>query len=449
MYQLPDLKSCKVSVIGLGYVGLPLAIHINQNVACLKTKVKLNRTVVGFDINSNRITELKSGFDRTNEVTKEKLAENKKILFTSSEKDIIDSDVFIVTVPTPIDSSNNPDLIPIKNACNLIGKTLLKRKKNNLIKNFPVVIFESTVYPGLTEEICIPIIESKIDGIVNVDFLCGYSPERINPGDKNRSLSKIVKITSGLNDETAKWVDDFYSSFIEVGTHKTKSIKIAETAKVLENTQRDLNIALVNELAIICRKLNVDTLDVLEAAGTKWNFLDFKPGLVGGHCISVDPYYLTYRSILAGYTPRVVLAGRRINNYLGDWIIEELVSVMTRKGFTLSKAKFLILGITFKENCPDMRNSGVIKLIKKIQTYGISVSVIDPYVKKDDKNLPNKISFYNEIPFGIKFDTLIAAVSHSQFKNLNSKFLKNLVTEKGYFVDIKGILPRDLDPIRL
>ena len=286
-------------------------------------------------------------------------------------------------------------------------------------------------------------------GKVNADFLCGYSPERINPGDKKRTISKIIKITSGMNKLTADWVDGFYSSFIKAGTHSTKTIKIAETAKVIENTQRDLNIALVNELAIICRKLEIDTLDVLEAANTKWNFLDFKPGLVVGHCISVDPYYLTHRSTLAGYSPDVVLAGRRINNHIGDWIIEELVSIMTNHGFTLSKSKFLILGITFKENCPDMRNSGVLKLIEKIQSYGISMSIVDPYIDIKNVNLKGKIDFYNKIPSNTKFDAIIAAVSHEEFKNLTSNFLKSLIKPKGKFLDIKGILPRDLDPLRL
>ncbi len=449
MIVIPDIYNCKVCIIGLGYVGLPIALEINKNHICLNSGKKVNRKIVGFDISKKRIDELQNGIDKTNEVTKNDLLQNKEIFFTYSEEDIIDSDIFIVTVPTPIDTFNNPDLDPIKNASELIGNTFYLRGKNKSIKSKPLVIFESTVYPGLTEEICIPIIENLIKGKVNLDFLCGYSPERINPGDHRRTISSIIKVTSGMDEITSNLVDSFYSSFIKAGTHKTKSIKIAETAKVIENTQRDINIALVNELAIICRKLNIDTLEVLDAASTKWNFLDFKPGLVGGHCISVDPYYLTYRSIMAGYIPRVVLAGRKTNDYIGDWIIEELISTMTRNGFTLSKSKFLILGITFKENCPDMRNSGVIKLIKKIRKYGISVTVVDPYVQINDKNLPLEIDFFNQIPLNNKFDSIIAAVSHDEYKNLSSRFLKNLISPKGLFVDIKGILPRDLDPIRL
>tara|TARA_A100001388_G_C28774674_1_gene506444 strand:+ start:149 stop:1498 length:1350 start_codon:yes stop_codon:yes gene_type:complete len=445
----PDIYNCKVCIIGLGYVGLPVALEINKNDICLNSGKKINRKIIGFDISNERIEELQNGIDRTNEVSKNDLLKNNKIIFTNSEEDILDSDIFIVTVPTPIDSFNNPDLDLIRNASKLVGNTFYLRGQNKSIKTKPLVIFESTVYPGLTEEICIPIIEKLIKGKVNIDFLCGYSPERINPGDRKRTISNIVKVTSGMDEITADLVNCFYGSFIGAGTHKAKSIKIAETSKVIENTQRDLNIALVNELAIICRKLNIDTLDVLEAANTKWNFLDFKPGLVGGHCISVDPYYLTYRSTLAGYNPQVVLAGRKTNNYIGDWIIEELISIMTRKGFTLSKSKFLILGITFKENCPDMRNSGVVKLIEKIKTYGISITVVDPYVKINDKNMPSGINFYNKIPINYNFDAIIAAVPHDEFRNLSSKFLKSLILGEGVFVDIKGILPRDLDPIRL
>ena len=449
MKVIPDIYNCKICIIGLGYVGLPIALEINKNDICLNSGKKINRKIIGFDISTDRIKELQNGIDRTNEVTKNDLLKNNKIIFTNSEEDILDSDIFIVTVPTPIDSFNNPDLDPIKKASELVGNIFCLRGQNKSIKTKPLVIFESTVYPGLTEEICIPIIENLMKGNVNIDFLCGYSPERINPGDQKRNISNIVKVTSGMDEITSDLVDSFYSSFIKAGTHKTKSIKIAETSKVIENTQRDLNIALVNELAIICRKLNIDTLDVLEAANTKWNFLDFKPGLVGGHCISVDPYYLTYRSIMAGYHPSVVLAGRKTNNHIGDWLIEELISIMTRNGFTLSKSKFLILGITFKENCPDMRNSGVIKMIKKIKKYGISVTVVDPYIQINNKNLPQKINFLNKLPLNDEFDSIIAAVSHNEFKNLSSASLKNLISPKGVFVDIKGMLPRDLDPIRL
>ncbi|MBO8219540.1 nucleotide sugar dehydrogenase [Prochlorococcus marinus] len=449
MHLLPKLNNCKVTIVGLGYVGLPLAVQIDKTLNCHKTGQKLRRKIVGFDINQERISELKKGFDRTNEVKDNDLINGNNISFTNLESEIENSDVYIITVPTPIDSFNNPNLKPIEIASKLIGKTLKIRRDNELIKNIPIVLFESTVYPGLTQEICIPIIEAEMVGKVNKDFLCGYSPERINPGDRGRSIGDIVKITSGMDEITANWVDSFYASFIEAGTHKAKSIKIAETAKVIENTQRDLNIALVNELAIICRKLNIDTLDVLEAANTKWNFLDFRPGLVGGHCIGVDPYYLTHRATLAGYSPGVVLAGRRINNYMGDWIIEELVSVMTSEGFTLSRSTFLILGLTFKENCPDMRNSGVIKLIQKIKSYGISIVVVDPFIEKTDKNLPKKIDFYNKIPTNQKFEAIIAAVAHEQFKLLKTEFFKQLIVEKGKFVDIKGIIPRELNPIRL
>ena len=448
MKSLPDIYNCKVSIVGLGYVGLPIAIEINKIKKCFISGKNINRNIVGFDIDQSRIEELNNGFDRTNEITYQELKNAKKVTFSTSESELLGSDVFIVTVPTPIDEFKNPYLNYVKRASSLVGKIISLSYKNNSSRSLPIVIFESTFYPGLTEEVCIPIIEKESKGKVNIDFLCGYSPERINPGDKERSIGKIIKLTSGMDEVTADWVDSFYASFIQAGTYKAESVKVAETAKVFENTQRDINIALVNELAVICRKLNIDTLDVLKAAGTKWNFLKFFPGLVGGHCIGVDPYYLTHRAKLEGINPEVVLAGRRINDQIGEWLIEQLISVLTSSGLVLKGSRFLILGITFKENCPDIRNSGILKLIKKIKSYGISVLVVDPYADKRELNT-DEFEFDSEIPDQGNFDAVIAAVAHDPFKNLSEDILKRLISKKGKFLDIKGFLPRELHAIRL
>ncbi|MDP5119947.1 MAG: nucleotide sugar dehydrogenase, partial [Prochlorococcaceae cyanobacterium MAG_34] len=345
------MNDCTVAVIGLGYVGLPLAVELAKPQACLRTGDPLQRRVIGFDINSQRLEELRRGLDRTNETSAEDLQAALLLEFTSDPGHLAEVDVFVVTVPTPIDSAKRPDLTPLEKASATVGRALKQRHSAST----PLVIYESTVYPGATEEVCVPIIERESGLAFNEGFCCGYSPERINPGDKEHKLTTITKVTSGSTTQAAAWVDGFYGSIIVAGTHLAASIKVAEAAKVIENTQRDLNIALVNELAIIFRKLEIDTLDVLEAAGSKWNFLPFRPGLVGGHCIGVDPYYLTHKAEQLGYHPQVVLAGRRINDGMGSWVVEQLVLALARRGMVIAGARVLVLGLSFKENCPDLR----------------------------------------------------------------------------------------------
>ena len=445
MNRLPDLKNCKISIVGMGYVGLPLAIEININKNCLVTNQKLNRNVIGFDIDLKRITELKNFYDKTNEINKEDLKNNRDILFTNYLEDILDSDIFIVTVPTPIDEKNKPYLNPIKKASQTIGSAINLKNK----KTLPIVIFESTVYPGLTEEICIPIIEKEINGKLNENFLCGYSPERINPGDSKRSIKDIIKVTSGATEETANLINKFYRSFIKAGTHKAQSIKTAEMSKIIENTQRDINVALVNEFARICKKLNIDTLEVLEAAGTKWNFLDFKPGLVGGHCIGVDPYYLTYKSQMIGYEPEIVLAGRKINDSMCEWIVKEIILYFENNRKAMKNSSLLIMGLTFKEDCPDIRNSGSLKIAKKLSTLFKSMTILDPNVNKKEIYKFANLKVENEIPKTIKYDFVLISVAHKQFKNMSTKEWELLINNDGKFFDIKGIIPRKLNPIRI
>ncbi len=447
--SLPSLITTKVAIIGLGYVGLPLALEIAKCDVCEKTKKKLDRQVVGFDLNEQRINDLKKGIDHTNEVSTELLKKELKITYTNYEKDLEDADIYIVTVPTPIDLIKRPDFSFLESASRIVGKVLAKRKKT--LKN-PIIIYESTVYPGATEEICIPILENNSKLIFNFEkegkgFFCGYSPERVNPGDKKHSLSKIIKVTSGSNPRVASWINDFYSSFISAGTHKASSIKVAEAAKVIENTQRDLNIALINEFSIIFRKANIDTLEVLEAAETKWNFLSFKPGLVGGHCIGVDPYYLTFKAEALGYHPQLVLAGRRINDGMPSVIAKDLILKMVQKG-VINNAKVLILGITFKENCPDMRNSKVLEFIKILQKYKLEILVCDPYSQLNSNEIDKSINCINELPNDEKFEVIIGAVNHSYFKDLSENDYMRLANENSIFMDLKGMLPRSLDPIR-
>ena len=345
--KLPNLFKCKICVIGLGYVGLPLAIEFSKVKQCLLSNKVLKRRVVGFDLNKKRISELIEGKDITREIEKNDLKELKSIEFISEPNLNINADVYIVSVPTPIDKNNNPNLFLLKKATEQVA--LFLKKGDRL--NSPIIIFESTVFPGTTEDICVPILEKNSGLKFNKDFYCGYSPERINPGDKKHKLSSITKVTSGSSDNSATWIDDFYGSIIKAGTFKAKSIRVAEAAKVIENTQRDLNIALVNELAKICKAINIDTLDVLSAAESKWNFLPFRPGLVGGHCISVDPYYLTYIAEKNGYHPDIVLAGRNLNDGMSNWIVEQIIDASKKQKINLEKSKILIMGITFKENC--------------------------------------------------------------------------------------------------
>ena len=445
--NLPNSKTVKIAVIGLGYVGLPLAVEFAKQKTCVKTGEKLNRDVIGFDINIKRLNELRDGFDLTNEISQEEFSKLTNLYFTNSEKELVDSDVFIITVPTPINSSNIPNLKPLKEASKTIGNILKMKRKLN--KGFnSVVVYESTVYPGATEEICIPIIE-QISGLkINEDFYCGYSPERINPGDKEKKLPYITKITSGSNKVSAEWIDSLYGSIIKSGTHLVEKIKIAEAAKVIENTQRDLNIALINELTMIFKLLEIDTLEVLKAAETKWNFIPFKPGLVGGHCIGVDPYYLTYKAEQMGFQPQVVLAGRRTNNTMPRWIVEQLILEMVRKGKSIIGANVLVMGVSFKEDCPDIRNSKVIELIKILLDYSFKVEIIDPNVNKEDALKIYNLKIEDKIPYEKKFSAVIPAVGHKEYKSMNIENWTSIIDNNGVIFDLKGIVPIELKPVR-
>ena len=453
----PDLHNCSVTVIGLGYVGLPLAVEFAKRKKCNITGKFLSREVIGFDTNLERIEELKMGFDRTGEISKEVL---RKIYFsnlTNEISEIVNSDVFLVTVPTPIDDFKKPDLTALKNACITIGKALRIRFQNAVKiqnKKIPVIIFESTVYPGTTEEICIPIIKKELNDSLNIErekesFVYGYSPERINPGDKEHTLIDIKKVTSGNNNYSANWIKNFYGSIIKAGIHPAQSIKVAEAAKIIENTQRDINIALINELSIIFNLMNIDTLDVIDAASSKWNFIKFKPGLVGGHCIGVDPYYLTYKSELLGYSPEIVLAGRRINDGMANWVAEQIILEMLRKKINIKNSKILILGFTFKEDCPDIRNTKVIDIIKNLIKYQSIVEVVDPLANIKETKKEYKINLINEIPKNVKYDVVICSVAHKQYKSIQKKEWSNLLKDNGLIFDLKGIIPRELKPFRL
>ncbi|MCU4564449.1 Vi polysaccharide biosynthesis UDP-N-acetylglucosamine C-6 dehydrogenase TviB [Acinetobacter sp. WU_MDCI_Abxc222] len=417
--QLADLR---IAIIGLGYVGLPLAVEFGKK-----------GPVVGFDINQNRINELKSGQDHTLEVTPEELQKAEKLSFSANLADLEESNFFIVTVPTPVDQVNRPDLTPLKKASETVGQAL---------KKGDIVVYESTVYPGATEEVCIPILE-KISGLkFNQDFFAGYSPERINPGDKVNTLTKIKKITSGSTPEVANVVDAVYASIITAGTHKASSIKVAEAAKVIENTQRDLNIALVNELSVIFDRIGIDTLDVLEAAGSKWNFLPFRPGLVGGHCIGVDPYYLTHKAEEVGYHPQVILAGRRINDNMARYVARNTIKLMLQNGIDVPRAKVGVLGVTFKENCPDIRNSKVADLIKELEFWGAQVVVADPWADADEVRHEYGIEL-GKVDAQNPVDSVIVAVGHNEFRSLSANELRNYVKcEKPVLADVKSLFDR-------
>jgi len=409
----------KIAVIGLGYVGLPLAIAFSKK-----------RIVKGYDINQNRIDELKKGYDKTLEISAKKLKEKKNnIHFTTKVNDIKECKIFIITVPTPIDKYKQPDLTSLKESSRLVG---------SILKKGDIVIYESTVYPGATEEVCIPILQKSSKLIFNKDFFCGYSPERINPGDKKHTLADIKKITSGSNHKVAKEIDKLYNEIIVAGTHLAKSIKIAEAAKVIENTQRDVNIALINELSIIFQKLNIDTTSVLEAAATKWNFLPFKPGLVGGHCIGVDPHYLAYKSLEVGYTPEIIISGRRLNDSMGLYIFDQLIKLMTKKNINLVGANILLMGMTFKENCPDIRNSKVFDLYNALKDLNLNIDVYDPWINTLTIN-KQKIKLIPKIKEG-KYDAIIIAVAHDEFKKLSIKKLKKFGKKNHVIYDVKSIL---------
>ena len=414
----------KIGIIGLGYVGLPLAVEFGKI-----------REVIGFDINKERVIELNKGFDRTLEVDDDEMKEAQHLSFTSQLEDIKECQIYIVTVPTPVDDFKNPDLTPLLKASEMIGK---------ILKQGDIVIYESTVYPGCTEEDCVPMLE-KFSGLqFNQDFFCGYSPERINPGDKVNRLPTIKKVTSGSTPEIAEEVDQLYKQIITAGTHKAASMKVAEAAKVVENSQRDVNISFMNELSLIFDRMGIDTLDVLEAAGTKWNFLPFRPGLVGGHCISVDPYYLTQKSESLGYYPEVILSGRRINDNMGVFIANKVVKLMVQKGDKIKDSRALILGITFKENCPDIRNTKVVDIVRELSNFSINVEVYDPYALKDEVKHEYGINLV-EKPTG-SYNAIILAVAHQEFKTLNIDALKNTYS---VVFDIKGMLPKDKVDARL
>ncbi|APX98907.1 nucleotide sugar dehydrogenase [Lacinutrix venerupis] len=415
----------KIAIIGLGYVGLPLAVEFAKN--------KFN--VIGFDINEIRIKELKANKDNTLEISTKVLQSTKTLNFSSSLEDLKTANIYIVTVPTPITKHKSPDLTPIIKASKTIAKVL---------KKGDIVIYESTVYPGCTEEVCAPILESESKLVFNKDFFCGYSPERINPGDKTHTISKIIKVTSGSTPEVATIVDNLYKSIITAGTHKTSSIKVAEAAKVIENTQRDLNIAFINELAIIFDKLDIDTTQVLAAAGTKWNFLPFTPGLVGGHCIGVDPYYLTHKAESVGYHPEVILSGRRINSNMGMFVANKLIKLLALKGSEIKGADVLVMGITFKENCPDIRNTGVINVIKELNEFGLNVDVYDSFADKEEVKQEYEINLIPEITKNYK--AIVLAVKHDKFNILN---WKNIISTDTVVFDLKGFLPDNLVTARL
>ena len=421
-------KEKKLAIIGLGYVGLPLAVEF----------AKIKRDVIGFDINEHRIKELKEGVDATLEVSEEEMAQAKSILYTHHEKDLINAQIFIVTVPTPIDEYKRPNLRPLESASRLVGKYLNKGD---------IVIYESTVFPGCTEEVCVPILESESNLQFNKDFFCGYSPERINPGDKVHRVHNIVKVTSGSTPEVADEVDELYRSIVQVGTHKATSIKVAEAAKVIENAQRDLNISFVNELALIFDRLDIDTLEVLEAAGTKWNFLPFKPGLVGGHCISVDPFYLTHKAESVGYNPQVILSGRRINDHMGIYIANKVLKLMINKGHRIKGTKALVLGITFKENCPDIRNSRVIDVIRELKSFGMQVDVHDPHASSEEVMDEYDIDLVGRSSLANDYTSVILAVNHECFQAYDFEDL--LANKDSIIYDVKGFLPKNLVTDRL
>jgi UDP-N-acetyl-D-galactosamine dehydrogenase len=448
MTLLPDSSSCTVAVIGLGYVGLPLAVEFAKRQPCRRTGAPLQRRVIGFDINQHRLDELRAGHDRTKEISREELQAAPLLEFTADLAALATADVFVVTVPTPIDSAKRPDLTPLEKASATVGRALKARQAEGGTTTLPVVIYESTVYPGATEEVCVPILESESGLRFNQGFACGYSPERINPGDTEYKLTTITKVTSGSNEAAAAWVDVLYGSIIEAGTHQASSIAVAEAAKVIENTQRDLNIALVNELAIIFRELGIDTLDVLEAAGTKWNFLPFRPGLVGGHCIGVDPYYLTHKAEQLGYYPQVVLAGRRINDGMGRWVVEQLVLAMAQRGMVIAGSRVLVLGLSFKENCPDLRNTRVVDVLEALQRYGMEPVLVDPWVDPVEAQREYGLSVAAEIPKGNPYAAVVAAVAHRQFAALRAEQWRQLLEPSGVLLDLKGIVPRELGALR-
>jgi UDP-N-acetyl-D-galactosamine dehydrogenase len=427
--SLPDLEKAMVAVIGLGYVGLPLAVEFG-----------VTRKVVGFDVSRDRIGELLGGSDRTREITGEELSAARFLDFTATADDLSACDVFIVTVPTPIDEHNQPDLGPLLAASKSVG---------SVMKRGSVVVFESTVYPGCTEEECVPVLEQASGLRFNKDFFVGYSPERINPGDRQHRLSSICKVTSGSTPEAAEFIDRLYAEIITAGTFKAESIRVAEAAKIIENTQRDINIALVNELAMIFNRMGIDTGAVLEAAGTKWNFLPFRPGLVGGHCIGVDPYYLTHKAQAVGHYPEIILAGRRLNDRMGSYVVEQLVKEMIARRIPVADARVLVLGATFKENCPDMRNSRVTDVVAELQSFGCDVTLYEPWADPADVERETGITPSADLAEGA-FDAVVLAVAHECFRDMGAGRIRRLGKPNAHVLyDLKSVLPRSECDLRL
>ena len=425
---MTNINELKIAVIGLGYVGLPLAVEFGKQ-----------RSVVGFDINANRIAALMSGTDHTLEVSDEELAVAIHLRYSSDIQTLKDCNFFIVTVPTPIDSSKQPDLTPLIMASKAIG---------SLLKKDDIVVYESTVYPGATEEVCVPVLEEVSGLILNQDFYAGYSPERINPGDKEHRVTNILKITAGSTPEVADFIDNVYNLIITAGTHKAPSIRVAEAAKVIENTQRDVNIALINELAVIFNKMGIDTEAVLKAAGTKWNFLPFRPGLVGGHCIGVDPYYLTHKAQAIGHNPEIILAGRRLNDSMGEYVVTQLVKTMIKKRIQVEGAKVLVLGLSFKENCPDVRNTKVIDIVHELQAYNIEIDVHDPWIDANEAKREYSITPIAQLVTA-QYDGIILAVAHEQFVAMGIENIRALGKDNHVLYDLKYLFTKEDADIRL
>jgi len=425
---LKTLEQTKIAIVGLGYVGLPLAVEFGKKYP-----------TIGFDINQKRIQELQSGQDLTLEVSSEELSQAELLSYTASLKDIKNCNVYIVTVPTPINEHKQPDLTPLIKASEAVG---------SILKPGDVVVYESTVYPGATEEVCVPLLEQHSGLKFNEQFYAGYSPERINPGDKEHRVTNILKVTSGSTEQIADYVDSLYKSIITAGTHKASSIKVAEAAKVIENTQRDVNIALINELALLFNRLDIDTEEVLLAAGTKWNFLPFRPGLVGGHCIGVDPYYLTHKAQAVGYNPEVILSGRRINDRMGEYVVSQLIKNLLKKRIHIQQADVLIMGLTFKENCPDLRNTRVVDIIKELQEYEVNTHVYDPWVSPEEAMHEYGIAVI-EKPEAQKYDAVILAVAHEQFRQMPIEQIKSYTKPDSVIYDLKYLFPANQTDDRL
>jgi len=419
--MVTELKNLKIGIVGLGYVGLPLAVEFGKHYS-----------TIGFDLKAERIAELKAGQDSTREVSLEELKEAKYLDYTNSFRELAECNFYIIAVPTPLNEHKAPDLSLLEKASEMVGQ---------ILSSDDIVVYESTVYPGATEEVCVPILECESHLKFNQEFFVGYSPERINPGDKAHRLTNIVKVTSGSTPQMADFIDQVYGSIISAGTHKAGSIRVAEAAKVIENTQRDVNIALINELALIFHRLGIDTLEVLKAAGSKWNFLPFRPGLVGGHCIGVDPYYLTQKAEDVGYHPEMILAGRRINDEMGIYIANTVVKRMIKKRIQVSDANILIMGFTFKENCPDIRNTRVIDIIQELQTYGANISVYDPWVDLEEAKKEYYIELLSYLPQTNQYDAIIIATAHEQFEELGAEGIRALAKRISVIYDVKSVLP--------